>query len=186
MPDYFATLKIQQGRMKSAMRTHGIQSAKALATLAGVPYAHVLALLNFKMPPKNVLGEWHASVMSICRVLCSEPDDIFPEHLQHELATNRIGSFVEHAQLSGHYVPQRSPADVCMQSDTRDHIFSVLNTLPTRDQEVLHHLYFKGLTKAATARAIGVSRERISQLERCALKRMRHPTRIKMLQNALE
>ena len=180
MNDYFATLKIQQGRLKAAMLQLGITSAMELARKATVHPNDVYNLLNLRRSPKCSEG-WRPAVLAICKVLGAEPDDIFPEHLHHELPTNRIGSFVERDQLSGLSAPHLSPAEQCMQSEASNTMLSVLDTLAPTEKTVLHSRFYRNLSLEATGAITGHSRERVRQIEAKALRKLRHPSRLSVL-----
>lgn len=182
MNDYFATLKIQQGRLKAAMAQLGIASAMELARASAVPSRTVYALLNFRLSPKSLAG-WRPAVLAICKTLGAEPDDIFPEHLHHELPTNRIGSFVERDQLSGLGAPQLSPAEECIHSEVSDTMISLLDTLAPDEKVVIQSRFYRNLSLEATGAIIGHSRERVRQIQAKALRKLRHPSRLSVLED---
>jgi lambda repressor-like predicted transcriptional regulator len=110
MKDYYATLRIQQGRLKAAMQELGIETVAGLSRRSGVSQASIGNLMNFRESPRTKSGEWRVVTLAICKALGSEPSELFPEHLDHEITTNRIASFVEHAQISGGTAPQHGRA----------------------------------------------------------------------------
>ncbi len=182
MKDYYATLRIQQGRLKAAMQGLGIESAREMQRRAGVSYQAVGNLLNFRQSPRKKNGEWRPVTLAICRVLGSEPLDLFPEHLDHEIPTNRIASFVEHAQLAGRQTLQLDPAEEYQQAETKQTLDEVLGTLTARERSVLAARFWDGTTQAEIAEEMGLTAQCISKIEQKALRRLRHPSRIDKLQ----
>ena len=83
-----------------------------------------------------------------------------------------------------------NPSDMTAYSLLKDRLSDVLTTLTEREQEVLTLRF--GLadgysrTLEEVGRKFNVTRERIRQIEAKALRKMRHPTRIRKLEGFLE
>lgn len=83
-----------------------------------------------------------------------------------------------------------TPADAAMRSIVRRRIDDVLNTLTEREREVIAMRY--GLqdgqahTLEEVARCFQVTRERIRQIEQKSLKKLKHPSCARSLQEVLE
>ncbi|MDD4734648.1 MAG: RNA polymerase sigma factor RpoD, partial [Kiritimatiellae bacterium] len=93
----------------------------------------------------------------------------------------------------GDFIEDKSaenPAEMTAYSLLKDRIGEVLTTLTEREQEVLNLRF--GLadgysrTLEEVGRKFNVTRERIRQIEAKALRKMRHPTRIRKLEGFLE
>jgi RNA polymerase primary sigma factor len=93
----------------------------------------------------------------------------------------------------GDFIEDKSaenPAEMTAYSLLKDRIGDVLSTLTEREQEVLNLRF--GLTDGYSrtleevGRKFNVTRERIRQIEAKALRKMRHPTRIRKLEGFLE
>jgi RNA polymerase primary sigma factor len=83
-----------------------------------------------------------------------------------------------------------SPADMTGHSLLKERLKDVLTTLSTREQDVLNMRFGLtdgyGHTLEEVGRKFNVTRERIRQIEAKALRKMRHPTRLKKLKGFLE
>jgi RNA polymerase primary sigma factor len=83
-----------------------------------------------------------------------------------------------------------SPADMTGHSLLKERLKEVLTTLSAREQDVLNMRFGLtdgyGHTLEEVGRKFNVTRERIRQIEAKALRKMRHPTRLKKLQGFLE
>ena len=83
-----------------------------------------------------------------------------------------------------------SPAEMTAYSLLKERLKDVLHTLTEREQEVLtlrfglHDGYSRTLEEVG--RKFNVTRERIRQIEAKALRKMRHPTRLRKLEGFLE
>ena len=84
----------------------------------------------------------------------------------------------------------QSPSDVTSYSLLKDRMGNVLDSLTERERKVLELRFGLGDGYARTLEEVGkqfkVTRERIRQIEAKALRKMRHPTRIRQLQGFIE
>lgn len=92
----------------------------------------------------------------------------------------------------GDFIPDQAaddPSDVTAVSLLKEKIRDVLDTLTDRERQVLEQRF--GLvdgysrTLEEVGRQFKVTRERIRQIEAKALRKMRHPTRIRKLEGFL-
>ena len=182
MKDYYATLRIQQGRLKAAMQELGIETAADLSRRSGVSQGYIGKMLNFRLSPRADNGKWRDATLAICKALGSEPSELFPEHLDHEIPTNRIASFVEHAQLSGWETLQLGPGEEFQQAEMEQTLDEVLGTLTDRERSVLKARFWEGKTLEETGREHNIGGVRARQIEEKALRKLRHPTRLEKLE----
>ena len=84
----------------------------------------------------------------------------------------------------------QSPLDLASFSLLKDRLGEIMSGLTEREQRVLALRFGLGEGYARTLEEVGkqfkVTRERIRQIEAKALRKMRHPTRIRQLQGFLE
>jgi RNA polymerase primary sigma factor len=80
-----------------------------------------------------------------------------------------------------------SPLDYVMQSDLRDGIARILETLSPKEAMVIKKRYGLGEDVPLTLEEVGlefdVTRERIRQIEMKALKKLKHPSRCRWLRD---
>jgi RNA polymerase primary sigma factor len=96
----------------------------------------------------------------------------------------------------GDFIPddsQLSPVDQASKQLLKDHLEEVLSTLSDREARVLRYRFgldpstgHKAMTLEEVGRVFGVTRERIRQIEAKALRKLKHPSRRKKLQDYLE
>jgi RNA polymerase primary sigma factor len=93
----------------------------------------------------------------------------------------------------GDFIPdenQLSPVDAASKQLLKDHLDEVLATLSDREAKVLILRFGlegnKQMTLEEVGKVFGVTRERIRQIEAKALRKLKHPSRRKKLQDYLE
>jgi RNA polymerase primary sigma factor len=91
-----------------------------------------------------------------------------------------LGDFIE----DGNAV---MPLDAAVNSSLRDNITQILASLTPREERVLRMRFGLGMSTDHTLEEVGqqfnVTRERIRQIEAKALKKLRHPTRAKVIKS---
>ena len=93
----------------------------------------------------------------------------------------------------GDFIPdesQLSPVDSASKQLLKDHLEEVLGSLSDREAKVLRLRFGldgnKQMTLEEVGKVFGVTRERIRQIEAKALRKLKHPSRRKKLQDYLE
>jgi RNA polymerase primary sigma factor len=93
-----------------------------------------------------------------------------------------LGDFIEDEEAP-------APADTVTQNLLREHLQDVLSTLPPREVRILQLRYGlldgQSYTLEEVGRKMGVTRERVRQIEAQALSRLRHPTHRRRLSDYL-
>jgi len=99
----------------------------------------------------------------------------------------------EKDSLLGDFIPDEqslSPVDQASKQLLKDHLDEVLKTLSDREAKVLKLRFglegTKQMTLEEVGRVFGVTRERIRQIEAKALRKLKHPSRRKKLQEYLD
>jgi RNA polymerase primary sigma factor len=127
----------------------------------------VARLLN--MDPGKV-----AELLSISRDMVSLENPIYEEK-----NSSSLGDFIEAEQY-------RSPDAQLVESALQDDIEMVLDTLDKKEAEVIRFRYGLGNKAPLSLKEIGdrfdLTKERIRQIEKKALKRLQHPARRKVLE----
>ena len=94
-----------------------------------------------------------------------------------------LGDFIEDEKSP-------SPAEAAIERDLSDQTQRVLATLTPREEKVLRMRFGVGekqdYTLEEVGKVLGVTRERVRQIEAKAIRRLRHPTRVKLLKGFSE
>lgn len=184
--DYFATVKIQQGRLISAMKEAGIKNVNELARLTGVAQATLSNMINFKVSPVLRSGEWNKNVIIVCNALGYSPEDLFPVHLHHTAPVNKVSSFIERQQLSGAIPKQIGQCESMEIDDMKNAVSSILDTLSEKEQIVLRARFWDDKTLTQVADDLNLSLERVRQIEAKAFRKLKHPSRSFKLKDVID
>ncbi|MEE8185493.1 MAG: RNA polymerase sigma factor RpoD [Thermodesulfobacteriota bacterium] len=94
-----------------------------------------------------------------------------------------LGDFIEDERSP-------SPSDTAIERDLADQTGRVLASLTPREEKVLRMRFGIGekqdFTLEEVGKVLGVTRERVRQIEAKAIRRLRHPTRVKLLKGFCE
>lgn len=92
-------------------------------------------------------------------------------------------------KLKGHYVPDESggqdPEGAAGQALLAAGIKAALSTLTAREERILRMRFWDGLTLEEVGKKFRLTRERIRQIEKDALQKLRHPQRTRLLRDLL-
>lgn len=185
MKDYRVTIKVRNNRILKAIEETGEKLGGKWCDKHGLPYTMVNSLVNMSTSPLGkdfALKEW---VVHLCDVLNKTPEDLFSNDQIYPLEQNFSElemSYEQVIQLSNEKTATYLP-DFSVIENKQDEtiVADRIATLKPRMQKVIRHRFFDGLTPEKTGGEMGVSAERVRQLERRALRILRHPENTNLL-----
>jgi RNA polymerase primary sigma factor len=129
--------------------------------------------------PEEIAEEIHLPVERVNAVLrLSQQPVSMQAKVGESDGDNEFGDFIEDKEA-------RDPMELTAMNLLRDKLRDVLDTLNPREREVLEQRFGLGDGAGRTLEEVGkqfqVTRERIRQIEAKALRKLRHPTRIRKL-----
>ncbi len=132
---------------------------------------------------EEVAAEMDLPVERVAEIKRIAPDPLSLEAPVGEEEDSHLGDFVPDDEVG-------TPVDVASNSVLREQLEKVLDTLTEREREVLKLRFGLEDGYSRTLEEVGhifeVTRERIRQIEAKALKKLRHPSRNKILRDYLE
>jgi RNA polymerase primary sigma factor len=156
-----------------------------------LPLNRVNELVQIEKARKFVQDRSNSEIREVAKLLDMDParvsellsisrDMVSLEHpIYEEKDSSSIGDFIEAERY-------QSPDDMAVESALRDDIETVLNTLDVKEAEVIRFRYGLGNKSPLSLKEIGdrfdLTKERIRQIEKKALKRLQHPARRKVLE----
>ncbi|MCP5516696.1 MAG: RNA polymerase sigma factor RpoD [Verrucomicrobiales bacterium] len=133
--------------------------------------------------PEEIADEMQMPVERVRAVLKMAQQPISLQSPVGDSDDTNFGDFIEDKSAE-------NPSDMTSYSLLKDKLGEVLDTLTERERKVLELRFGLGDGYSRTLEEVGkqfkVTRERIRQIEAKALRKMRHPTRIRQLQGFLE
>jgi RNA polymerase primary sigma factor len=133
--------------------------------------------------PEEIADEMQLSVERVNAILKMAQQPISLQATVGDGDDASFGDFIEDKSAD-------NPSDMTSQSLLKEKLHEVLTTLTEREQKILELRFGLVDGYARTLEEVGkqykVTRERIRQIEAKALRKLRHPTRIRHLQGFLE
>ena len=187
--DFRVTVKVRNNLLLAKMEACGIPSLAELARQSGLKDNDVSLIATMRRAARNKLtGEWHGAVLKIATTLKCLPEDIVPEAVRGSPMAKREASFTvnagDAAALGASLRTLALPPSVARErADLRALIGVMLDALPEREKHILRNRYgFDGdKTYDELANELGISKERVRQIESKALRRLKEPNVKSML-----
>ncbi len=133
--------------------------------------------------PEEIAEELGITVDKVNEILKIAEEPISLESPVGEEEDSDLGDFIEDSQTI-------MPLDATISSVLQEELDTVLNTLSSREEQVLRMRFGLDDNETKTLEEIGrefnVTRERIRQIEASSLRKLRHPNRSKKLKDFLE
>ncbi|MGB1076948.1 MAG: RNA polymerase sigma factor RpoD, partial [Bdellovibrionales bacterium] len=133
--------------------------------------------------PEELAERLHMPVEKVRKVLKIAKEPVSLETPVGDEEDSSLGDFIEDKNAL-------LPVDAAVHSNLRETTTRVLSSLTPREERVLRMRFGIGMNTDHTLEEVGqqfnVTRERIRQIEAKALRKMRHPTRIRQLHGFFE
>ena len=133
--------------------------------------------------PEEIASRLELPVDKVRKVLKIAKEPISLETPIGEEKDSHLGDFIEDKKAA-------SPAESVIRTNLKEQTLKVLQTLTPREERVLRKRFGIGVDTAHTLEEVGhdfdVTRERVRQIEAKALRKLRHPSRSKMLRSFVD
>lgn len=175
--DYRVTVKVRNNNILKAAESKGL-SIPQVAAGAGVSYGDLNNLVNMTSSPFYKDGRLRPMVENVCLFLEASFDDLFSTDQCEALATNKSEKEVNAEQI---YLMRESlsPSQFIDHDDgMKTAMLGALEYLTPTEKKVLDMRFgidCDPMTLAEVGDAMGVCQERIRQIEKKALRKMRQP-----------
>ena len=203
MSDYRVKISVTNARIRRAVEAAGYRSVLQMCKLNGLQITPTFNLVNMKQSPLTKNGKWRKTVLDLADALNVMPDDLFNERQKViTLGTNTSSRDVtenEMMAIAEQYVQDDRLEDLrdngAMREIAEEQAAKLLNNtfldvLTPKQRQVLEMRF--GLNDAPQMSLeqigvkLGVSRERIRQIEGKALRRLRYGKPAKQMQEFKE
>ncbi|MGE3537490.1 MAG: RNA polymerase sigma factor RpoD [Candidatus Tectimicrobiota bacterium] len=133
--------------------------------------------------PEEIASRLDLPVDKVRKVLKIAKEPISLETPIGEEKDSHLGDFIEDKKVA-------SPAESVIRMNLKEQTLKVLQTLTPREERVLRKRFGIGVDTAHTLEEVGhdfdVTRERVRQIEAKALRKLRHPSRSKLLRSFVD
>ena len=133
--------------------------------------------------PEEIAERMDLPVDKVRKVLKIAKEPISLETPIGEEKDSHLGDFIEDKKIA-------SPSETVIRMNLKEQTLKVLQTLTPREERVLRKRFGIGVDSAHTLEEVGhdfdVTRERVRQIEAKALRKLRHPSRSKILRSFIE
>jgi RNA polymerase sigma factor (sigma-70 family) len=189
--DYILQIKVRNGPLLRAYRMRGFRSLKQLSVAAGISYQSLLKYFSLQKAPITKSGGWARNALALAKTLRLPPDSLFPEHhLDKALAKSSGEIEVSRDELmlmmADH--SQQNPEEKLISDQSTAKLMESFSCLTPREERVLRMRFGLGDDDAQTHDAVALklqlTRERIRQIENKAIRKIRHPDRLRKLASA--
>jgi len=177
MKEYLLELKIKNNYLFEQMLRVGIKTNAELAKAANVHPTAVGMIMNMKEVPYNLNGDIRPYVDKVLDTLGCGVEDIYPpEQIEKALSANIYKARVEAEQLRVMLESEVSIDSMIEHSERAEALDTAIDSaMNERHAKVIRLRYMEGKTLEATAAIMGVTRERIRQMEAKGIRGLRHP-----------
>ena len=189
--DYRLTVKVRNNRILKAIEAVGGTPGGKWCAANGLNYVSVNELINVTSSPLNkVDGTLTLNASLLCDVLGKLPEDLWSNEQLYPLVKNFSEMEMDYGQVCAllpsseqSYLPDFSEME---EAETTKLVDEALGCLTSREAKVLRLRFYEDMTLAAIGEQLGVQQERVRQIEAKALRKLRHPTRVRHLQGFLD
>lgn len=183
--------KLKHGDLLKALQARGWNQSEA-ANFLGITSGLFGRWINMNEVPdwRTFPGDLTARLFELTGKM---PEELWPEEVFTEefiKAPKRLRSVrnipVNLLAIAGVIqLPAPTPQDAMEEDERRRIVRATLRTLPQREQTIIELRFFEEKTLEEVGQEMGVTRERIRQIEARALRHLRHPMRAGVLEQAL-
>lgn len=176
--DYRVRVTVKNNRILKAIERAGFTSIPAFCKLHGISYVGVMELIGLKTSPLKRDFSLKAVAIALCDALASTPDDLWSQDQIRPLEKNfselEMSSSDVDRMLEGGGLEQNFH-----ESFLKNDVLSALASLSDKEKLVIQMRYGFGEYDESSLEEVGnklgVSKERVRQIEAKALRRFRNP-----------
>jgi RNA polymerase sigma factor (sigma-70 family) len=194
--DYRIEVKVKNNKLLEKIEEAGYESVAAFCRTVGLTQTTVGRFINMKQAPvNNLTGEYIPTFMKMVDFLRCMPEDVFPKaQMREAMKVNKVTTKADIGDVHSLTTSLRTlalpPEEKMIFDEAQASIQRAMETLTPREQRVLMLRFGFYDGKEHTFDEIGekfnVSRERIRQIERKAIRKMKHPERSREIRKTME
>jgi RNA polymerase sigma factor (sigma-70 family) len=195
--DYEVVVRVRNNWFLTKVRDSGFATLADLSRASGIPNSSLGNIANLRVPALDAFGKWRSYVSAVADFLGCMPEELYPpQHLKDPLKKNRVAFHANLEELESIAALGSSlrtlaiPAEETMiREQAATSVRLALGALPPRLERLLRLRWgFDGEEKTfeEIAQLWGLSRGRVQQMEAKALRMLKHPSKGRVLREAIE
>ena len=176
MSDYELQISVKNAPLLNLMRKNGITKLTQLAELADVGYQQLCNFANLKMTIYNAKGEVRLTPAKLSDFFNVMPEELAPEPQHYTpLSKNKVSVQLNAEQMFAltHQHTEVDPVALFTEGEMQKNVHKMLEHLTPREKKVLTKRYLEEQTFREISEDLGVSTERVQQIEWKALRTVR-------------
>lgn len=175
MKEYNIQVKVRNNLLLSKMRSFGYENAADLSKATGVKQQVIGGYLNLTdIPTRKRDGEFKDSALALCEHFKCFPKDIFPEnHIYSTLDCNKAETEVSFEEIGTMLSYDMQGLEIGIDNANVIEKLLLESDLRPREKKVIEATFYEGKTLDGTAGEMGITRERVRQIQQRALRRIR-------------
>lgn len=180
MSDYRVRISVRNARLLRAIEQAGHRPGAQFAEEVGISYSGaLLPYFNLTRSPLTPDGLLRECAWALCDFLNASPSDLWSDAQLQPLARNHstIELDADNVQALVGGAPV-DPLRLATQAQAGRIIEDAIDSLTEREAYVIRERFFSETTLADLSERIGLTRERVRQIEKKALRKLRHVSRI--------
>jgi RNA polymerase sigma factor (sigma-70 family) len=177
--DFRVTVTVRNGRLMRAIEAQGFDTLTTFARMAKISVSTLSAFVTLKKSPFRADGAVSPAAERMALYLNKEIDELFPPAFLHRaLAKSSITLELDAQQVVGMLAQPQSPEAALITDQALSQLDASLAKLTPRQRTVIAQRF--GLdgkgerTLDQVATAVGITKERVRQIEIRALRMMQH------------
>lgn len=195
--EYRVKVSVRNNLILSAIESLGFRSAAAFCRHYGLCNTSVSSLATFRKPPITNDGEFCKEAKDLMEALGAAPSDLWTDaQLTMKMEKNSRESLFNEKTMR-YLIEQHNecmtlpdPADIVDEAMTAAMVGDLLSTVTKKEEKVLRLRFGVGInagekTLEEVADVLSVSRERIRQIEGKAVRKLRYPTRLAIVEGKI-
>ena len=179
MKDYNVKIKVRNNRLLQAIYDAGGEPGKKWCDANGLNYTQVNDLINMTISPiKQDTEEYTKVSYRLCEVLNKSPSELWTDAQLTPLAKNTTEFDMSQEQVTQlmnkgeqSYLPDLDKFELSSVMER------AMDCLTERELFVLKSHYFDSMTFGEIGDEMGISGNRVAQIEMKALRKLRHPNK---------
>jgi RNA polymerase sigma factor (sigma-70 family) len=179
--EYRIKVTVRNNLLFTAIEKAGYKSSAQFCRANSLSEQSVSAMVAMRVPPINRNGEFCELATQLMEILGAAPTDLWSQaQLTLRLKKNGGEKVVSEDAIpwlleqNNTIMTLPSPEDEHIKAETSSVINNILNSLPPREEKVLRLRFEQDLTLDEVADSFDVSKERIRQIEKKALLRLKN------------